>query len=266
MHIAFLSALRPLAFGTWIASAFSQAPSPVPPKTPTLTPTFQVATIKPSEAQESRSIQIRGVRFATTDTSVFDLLEYAYGIHEQQILGGPQWIATQKFDLMCDPETETRPSSDDFKKMVQLLLADRFHLVTHREMRDLSGLEIHTAKDGARLSKSVLPSNGLPLYGYSQGHLRVSNATMADFAADLQRFVTDRPVFDETGLTGKYDLNLQWNPDDAQLEGSHESNDKNQAFPDLYTAIQEQLGLRLQPTKRPTPVLIIDHADTPSEN
>lgn len=111
-----------------------------------------------------------------------------------------------------------------------------------------------------------MPPNGLPTYGYAPGQLSVRNATMTDFATYLQRFVTDRPVFDSTGVAGKYDLNLRWTPDDSQTEGSRQGDERNASFPGLYTAIQEQLGLKLQEAKRSVPVLVIDHVELPSPN
>lgn len=266
MDIVSILVLCPLLFSVLTASAFAQTPASGPTDSSKVMPGFQVATIKPSQPQESRTMQIRGNRFATTDTSVSDLLKYAYGLHEQEIVGGPSWLETQKFDLMCDPETEARPSTDDFKKMVQALLSDRFRLVAHREIRDLSVLEIVNARTGPRLTKSDMPPNGLPTYGYAPGQLSVRNATMADFATYLQRFVTDRPVFDRTGAAGKYDLDLRWTPDDSQIEESRQGDERNTSFPGLYTAIQEQLGLKLQEAKRPAPVLVIDQVELPSPN
>lgn len=211
-------------------------------------------------------MQYRGNRFATTDTSLVDLLKYAYGLQEQEIAGGPKWLTTQKFDLVGDPETQTRPSADEFKKMVQNLLAVRFRLTAHHETRDLSVYEIVSAKSGPSLTKSTKPPDGLPAVGYSPGWLTVGNASIADLAAFLQRYVTDRPVFDATGIAGKYDLSLRWTPDDWQGEGGRQGDDSNNSLPGLFTAIQEQLGLKLRAEKRPTQVFVIDHADLPSEN
>ena len=256
---------RFLLIGALTISAFGQIPTPVSPDSSTGTLRFQVATIKPSHSEEPRAMQIRGNRFATTETSLVDLLKYAYGIHEQEIIGGPKWLGTQRFDLVCDPETETRPSSDEFKTMVQNLLADRFHLTAHHETRDLSVFEIVPAKNGPRLTKSTRPPDGIPVVGYSPGQLSVGNATMTDLATFLQRFVADRPVFDGTGITGKYDLTLRWTPDESQAEAGR-SADLNHSLPGLFTSIQEQLGLKLQEEKRPARVLVIDHVDMPSEN
>jgi uncharacterized protein (TIGR03435 family) len=255
-----------LVFGVLTVSALGQVPTPATSDSSTPVLRFQVATIKSSAPEESRTIQIRGNRFATTDTSVIDLLKYAYGIHEQEIAGGPKWLKTQKFDLVGDPETQTRPSSDEFKKMVQDLLTDRFHLTAHHETRDLSVFEIVAAKSGPKLSKSSRPPDGIPSVSYSPGQLSVANATLADLATFLQRFVADRPVFDRTGIIGRYDLSLRWTPDELQAGGSRQGEANDSSLPGLYTAFQEQLGLKLQETKLPAQVFVVDHVDMPSES
>lgn len=258
--------LRSLAIGVLTMPAFGQIPASGSPDNSGATPRFQVATIKPSRPDESRTMQYQGNRFATTDTSLVDLLKYAYGLQEQEIAGGPKWLSTAKFDLVGDPETQTRPSADEFKKMVQNLLADRFHLATHHETRSLSVFEIVAAKGGPKLTKSVRPPNDPPAVAYRPGELAAGNATLADFAAFLQRYVTDRPVFDRTGITGKYDWSLQWTPDDSQTEGGRQGDDSNHSLPGFFTAIQEQLGLKLQEGRRPAQVLVVDHVEMPSEN
>ncbi len=255
-----------LAIGVLAVSTLGQIPKSASLDSPSVAPRFQVATIKPSRPEESRTLQIQGNRFATTDTSLVDLLKYAYGVQEQQIVGGPKWLKTQKFDLVGDPETLARPSSDEFKKMVQNLLADRFHLTAHDEARDLSVFAIVAAKSGPKLSKSNRPPSEIPSVAYSPGQLSAANATIADLATFLQRFVTDRPVFDRTGITGKYDLILQWTPDKLETEESRKDNDRNDSFPGLFTAVQEQLGLKLQEERHPTQVFVVDHVDMPSEN
>ncbi len=255
-----------LAISMLSVSAFCQIPAPAASDIPLGTPRFQVATIKPSSPEENRTVQIQGNRFATTQTSVVDLLKYAFGLHEQEIMGGPKWLETQKFDIVGDPETQTRPSSKDFKEMVQNLLTDRFHLTAHHETRDLSVLEIVQLKSGSKLTKSTRPPNGIPVVAYSPGWLTVGNSTIADLATFLQRFATDRPVVDQTGITGKYDLTLRWIPDESPSGESRQGDESNNSLPGLYTAIQEQLGLKLQADKRPAQVFVIDHIDLPSEN
>jgi uncharacterized protein (TIGR03435 family) len=229
---------------------------------PTASPTFQVATIKPSKPGELLRIQIQGRRFATTGSSVVDVLKYAYGVHASQIVDGPAWLGTEKFDLLADPDTESRPSSDEMKRMVQELVADRFHLSFHRAKRELPVYAIVVGKTDPKLTKSTRDPNGIPAAAFSPlGKLSVGNATMTDLATFMQRYVTDRPVVDKTGIPGKYDLNLVWTPDDKAT-----STDDPNAPPGLFTAIQEQLGLKLEAVKAQVDVLVVDHVEQPSEN
>jgi uncharacterized protein (TIGR03435 family) len=254
-----------LAFSLFAVSALAQSPTPATSTNSASGPAFQVATIKPSAPDESRTMQVRGNRFATTGTSVFDLLKYACGLHDEEIAGAPKWMATQKFDLMADPETQARPTSAEFKKMVQDLLAERFHLVSHYETRDLSVFEVVVAKSGARLKKSAGAPDGFPSVGYAPGELDANNATLADFASDLQRFVTDRPVFDATGIAGKYNFALRWTPDAAQPDATRPA-ESNSTLPGLFTAIQEQMGLKLEEARHPAQVFVVDRIEMPTEN
>jgi uncharacterized protein (TIGR03435 family) len=265
VKVGYVLALGILAVGTPAGSASAQIATSGSADS-SAAPRFQVATIKPSSPEESRTTQIQGNRFATTGTSVVDLLKYAYGLQEQEIVGGPKWLGTEKFDVVGDPETQTRPSSDEFKQMVQNLLTDRFHLTAHHETRDLSVYEIVVAKGGPKLEKNTGAPNGIPTVGYSPGELGASNATLSDFAKFLQRFVADRPVVDGTGITGKYDWSLRWTPDELQTDGNRQHDEKNNPLPGLFTAIQEQLGLKLQEEKRPVEVFVVDHVGMPTEN
>ncbi len=146
--------------------------------------------------------------------------------------------------------------------MLQNLLASRFDLTIHREKRELSIYAITVAKGGPRLTKSPSGSNGLPTQsGHGtggEGIRRFTNNSMSDFALGMQALL-DKPIVDETGLTGRYDFVLKWTPDESN------TNDPN-APPGIFTAVQEQLGLKLEPTKGPTDVLVIDHIERPSEN
>jgi uncharacterized protein (TIGR03435 family) len=226
---------------------------------------FQVATIKPAKPDESLAIQIQGRRFATAGASLIDIMKYAYGVHISQVVGGPEWMGSAKFDLLADPGTEARPASDEMKKMVQALIEDRFKLSYHHANRELPVYAIVVAKSGPKLTKTT-KEPGIPVAGYRpSGELGVGNAAMTDFAAFLQRYAMDRPVVDHTGITGRYDLMLRWTPDQAQLNGRPASDDPN-APPGLFTAIQEQLGLKLEAMKAPVEVMVIDHVEPPSEN
>jgi len=235
---------------------------------PAASPTFAVATIKPSAPDAVAVTQIRGNRFATEGTTFVDVFKYAYSVHPDQLVGGPEWLRTEKFDILADPETEKRPSSDQMKIMVQQLLVERFHIAMHHEQKILSVYALVKTAETPKFTKSTADPNGIPVVGYSPGGtLQVGNATMANFATFLQRFVLDRPAVDKTGIAGHFDLVLRWTPDSFRANGkSGDSQEDASAPPNLFTAIKEQLALKLLPEKASTDVFVIDRAERPSEN
>jgi uncharacterized protein (TIGR03435 family) len=237
-------------------------------QTPKAPLTFAVATIKPSAPDAVAATQIRGNRFATEGTTFVDVFKYAYNVHPEQVVGGPGWLRTEKFDILADPETEKRPSSDQMKAMVQQLLVERFHLVMHHEQKILSVYALVKTADTPKLTKSTADPSGIPMVGYNpSGELHVGNATMANFATFLQRFVLDRPAVDQTGIAGHFDLVLRWTPDNFRAAGKPgDSQEDASAPPSLFTAMKEQFGLKLQPTKAATDVFLIDQVQQPSEN
>ncbi|HEY4359052.1 MAG TPA: TIGR03435 family protein, partial [Acidobacteriaceae bacterium] len=228
---------------------------------------FQVATVKPSAPDTPRQTQIRGNKFATTGTTLFDLLIYAYNVHASQIVGGPDWMQTAKFDVLADPETEKRPSSDEMKAMVGRLVGDRFHLVLHREKRELPVFAIVRVGMQIKFVRNDSDPHGIPAGALvAPGFLSVRNSTMTNFAAFMQRFASaeiSRPVVDQTGIQGHYDFDLHYTP--ANAPANAQDADRN-APPVLFTAIQEQLGLKLQPTRAPVDVLLVQSVSMPSPN
>jgi uncharacterized protein (TIGR03435 family) len=222
--------------------------------------TFETATIKPSKSEEGFSIQIQGRRFATTGTTLIDVMKYAYGLHATQIVGVPKSLQSERFDVLADPPTETRPPSDQIKAMVRGLVTKRFGMNSHIEKRELPVYAIVAAKGGPKLSKSILDPDSIPsgIGSPGTGRFRAVNASMQDIAAFLQRYVMDRPVIDETGIAGRFDVNIRWTPDGATAGADD--------LPGFYTAIQEQLGLQLEAVKAPVDVLVIDHVEQPSAN
>jgi uncharacterized protein (TIGR03435 family) len=155
--------------------------------------------------------------------------------------------------------------------MVQKLLADRFQFGFHSDKRDLSVYVLSVTKSGSKMTKSQGDPNGLPaLFFRNLGDLHVANATMADFAGLMQAAVLDRPVINQTELAGRYDFTLKWTPDDSQFSGMGAKipppTDNADAPPNLYTAIQEQIGLKLDATKGAAEVLVIDKVEKPSAN
>lgn len=157
--------------------------------------------------------------------------------------------------------------------MLQKLLADRFKLKFHHEQKELPVYVITVAKGGAKMTKEASGPDGPSTFNFRDlGDLRVRNLTMADFATWFQASVTDKPVVDHTGLTDRYDFDLKWTPDDSQFVQFRGSNplppprDNPNAPPSLYTAVQEQLGLKIESNKTPDDVMVIDHVERPSAN
>ena len=227
-------------------------------------PRFDVATIKPSkEDVEGRgfSSMILGSHVITVNTTTKNLIAFAYRLHPKQIVGGPEWLGTDKFDIVGVPDVAGRPNDKQFRMLFQVLLTERFKLAFHHDTQELSVYSLTVAKDDPRLATTIHKPNDPVDFSFRKlGALSVANATMRDFCEGMQAGVTDRPVVDQTRLTGRYDFILNWTLDDLRA-----ANDPS-APPGLFTAIQEQLGLKLQPAKAPADVTVIDHVEHPSEN
>ena len=254
---------------------------PEPPPPPKMMdakakPEFEVATIKPSKPEERFSLRVnRSGMLNTTATAVTDLLKFAYDLHPRQITGGPSWIESEKFDVEGKPDQPGMPTVDQMKAMIQKLLADRFGLSFHREQKELSVYAITVAKSGLKIAKEE--TNPIPVPGFGgppRTGFNVRNATIKEFADVMQAQFMDQPVVDQSGLgSQRYNFVLKWTPDPSQraLGGAVDPNQPApasdaEAPPDLFTAIQQQLGLRLQITKAPVDVLVIDKVEKPSDN
>lgn len=233
---------------------------------------FEVATIKPSEpGRPGKLFTVKGRQVMTINTSVSDLISFAYGMHARQITGAPAWVESDKYDVTGQPQAEGQPNERQLKAMVQKLLEDRFHLAVHRESRVLPVYALVVSEAGPKLTKNETNPNGLPsLMFRGLGVLPALNASMADLANVMQSAVLDRPVIDRTGIAGRFDFTLTWTPDDSQFGGLGVRVPPPSTAPDappgLFTAIQEQLGLKLESTKAPADVLVVDRVERPSEN
>jgi len=240
-------------------------------------PNFEVATIKPSAPEKpGKGFAFRGGHFVTFNTNLNDLVAFAYGLHSSQIIGGRDWFGTDLYDIEAKPDAEGQPSHKQMQTMVQKLLADRLKLTFHHDEKELSVYILSLASGGPKMAmiKSTADPNEPGAFLFRElGDLIVRNQTMAVFATWMQTSVMDKPVVDQTGLTDRYDFQLKWTPDQSQFgqfRGTGASvptapNDPN-ASPGLYTAIQEQLGLKMGRGKVPDDVIVIDHAEKPSEN
>lgn len=232
---------------------------------------FEVATIKPNPSgQPGKLLTVKGRQVLTINTSVNDLLNFAYNLHARQIIGGPSWLESDKYDVTGQPVGQGQPTLPQMRNMIRQLMTDRFKLTFHREPRELSVYAITVASGGPKMTKNDSNPNGLPgLLFRGLGVLPGTNATVADLAGVLQGAVLDRPVVDKTGLSGRYDFLLQWTPDETQFAGLGvrvPPPPADATHPGLFTAFQEQLGLKIESTKEPVDVLVIDRIDRPSEN
>jgi len=230
-------------------------------------PTFEVATIKPTDPRVTNDgIDLHGRHLIFENKSVEFLVTFAYGIQRQQVVGAPGWLSSDKYDVDGMPDVEGEPSLKQMQAMVRKLLADRFQLVSHWDKKEMGVYAITVAKTGPKMTKSLGDPNGLP--NQSGGHDangrvdRYSNVTMKEFALILNFFL-DKPVVDQTGLGGRFDFVLKWTPNDANVANVA---DPATASPGIFTAVQEELGLRLEAVRAPADVLAIDRVERPSEN
>jgi uncharacterized protein (TIGR03435 family) len=229
-------------------------------------PAFEVATIRPAAPSPDGHTHINyphGDRFSAANITLLALMEWAYAMPAKQILDGPPWLGTTRFDIQAksnaeaEGQFETLSSAQEQERkrhMVEALLGERYGLKLHRETRTLPAYDLIVAKGGAKLQPSQ--ANGKSI-GTGRAHFNGEGLTTTTIAEQLSQ-ITGRIVVDKTGLTGRYDLKLLWTPDDAPATDS--------SAPSLFTALQEQLGLRLESAKESVPVLVIDHIDLPTAN
>jgi uncharacterized protein (TIGR03435 family) len=252
---------------------------PDPPKPPKImaadaSPAFEVVTIKPQDPAhpKGQSFLVRGDQISLTGVTLHDLLTFGYGVHPRQISGGPSWLDTDKFEILGKPDTEGQPNTKQLGIMLQKLLADRFELAIHHDKKELTVYAITVGKTGPKLTPAVSNGNGLPGLGMRGfGRAVIRNATIGDFAGFMQSIVLDRPVVDQTKLDARYDFTLDWTPDETQFPNRTGPAPPPPAadadsFPDLFTAMQQQLGLKMESTKAPVDVIVIDKVEKPSDN
>jgi uncharacterized protein (TIGR03435 family) len=256
----------------------------------------------PDAAHARRGVAYKpGGRIIATNDSLRLLIQFAYAAHDSpyqghsdplgasQVIGGPAWIDSDGYDIEAKPESNT--DQKHAWLMLQTLLADRFSLTLHRETRELpvynltakkSGLKLPPAKDITCLSfppgTTPQPMPGTSDCGYaplflSSTELRIEGRKlhMADLVRDLARAL-GQPVLDKTGFTGEFDIDLHYTDEDVMKSpGSAAPDDAGNRLPagpnlSIIFAAMDQLGLKLQPTKGPVEVLVVDHAERPSPN
>jgi uncharacterized protein (TIGR03435 family) len=231
---------------------------PVPP------PRFEVASIKPSNAAtgSSSGIKTGHGQLDGRNVTLKRCLMGAYGVGPSQIYGGPAWLDSDRFEIAAKTD---QPADDDaiLMRMLQSLLAERFQLALHRETRPLPAFVLEVSRNGPKLEKSPGGESATNSSNSNTGGaIDARNTSMDLFATVLARQV-ERPVVNRTGLDGVFNFKLQWTPEHATTRPGDAAAAEQ---PSLFTAIQEQLGLRLRAERAPVEVLVIDHVEKPSEN
>lgn len=216
---------------------------------------FEVASVRANPKQYGVAFQISGPNVIISAPPLLGLISMAYDVEIYQIVGGTDWMLDERFDIRAKAPGDAAPTRDLAGLMLQSLLADRFQLKMHREKRDLPVYFLVVAKGGLRLKPSAPGAESSVQLGSGvMTQMTGTKQTMEQLAHSLSGAGVGRPVIDRTGIAGTYDFKLSWAPD---LSAS----DK----PSMFAALQEA-GLKLESGKAPTDVLVIDHAERPSDN
>jgi uncharacterized protein (TIGR03435 family) len=280
-------------------SAASQAPAPKPTDAAP-SAVFEAASIKPQAPSSDGSIRVM-VRYPTNGrltaagATVKTLICTAYGISDFQVLGGPEWIDSDRYDVEATPgaaleEQLQKMTSDQSTlvkhQMLQTLLAERFKLTLHHDTKELPIYALVVAKGGSKLQETK-PDDAnpdaanAPAHPSGKGRMRMSfqstaiELTATGMAMDgLARQLASQlhsTVQNQTGLKGIYDFTLHFTPEDAPMDASEPGGGANASLADnsgtsIFAAVQDQLGLKLESKKGPVEVVVVDHVDKPSEN
>lgn len=241
----------------------------------TAQPSFEVATVKPATpGQPIGLFTWPGGRITATNYKLRQLIQDAYSVDRYQVLGGPAWIDTERYSVeakppdtpewrkVVPPSSKTPPTAE-MRRMLQRLLAERFQLQLHRETRQDSVYVLVATKSGPKLKPPTVTAQPFVSSGRTgditrdalSQYIAGQNATMAMFAIRLAQHLS-RPVLDESGIAGSFDFRVEYAADETQSD----------AAASLFRAIQDQLSLKLEARKGPVEVLVIDHAEKPSEN
>jgi uncharacterized protein (TIGR03435 family) len=222
--------------------------------------TFEVASIRlnRSATADSNLDSAPGGRFTATAITVRELIRLAFNVKDYQIERAPGWIDNRRYDIAARSPVSGKPNLEEERSLVRSLLTDRFQLATHRETRQAQVYLLVVGKNGSRLTEHNEGSGARTRTGC--GHLAGTRLTTDVLATVLSRNF-ECEVLNRTGLPGKYDFQLDWTPDSGPCPDAPEG-----PRPSIFTAIQEQLGLKLESAKGPTQFLVVDHIAGPSEN
>jgi uncharacterized protein (TIGR03435 family) len=235
----------------------------------TADPGIEVATIKFSPPDvRGRGIGWRGATLNVTNYNLLNAITFAYDVHEQQIVGAPAWKSTDRFEIVIKPDTPGQPNARQIRRLIQKVLTERFRLAFHTEKRELSVYTITQPANTTHKMTPAAPVSNLPTLRYPRaGLLPARNASMTELAQSLQTAVTDRPVINQTKIEGRFDFTLDWMPDETQFASFGTPQQlPDTGKPNIYEAFREQLGLKLEATRAPADIIVIDKVEKPSEN
>ena len=236
---------------------------------PSADPGIEVATVKLSPpGVRGRGIGIRGDTMTVTNYSVMNAITFAYDLHERQVSGGPAWLSTDRFEIVIKPSIPGQPNARQVRRLMQKVLTERFQLTFHNEKRELSVYAITQPAETTHKMTAAGPVANLPTLRYPRaGLLPARNATMTELAQSLQTAVMDRPVINQTKIEGRFDFTLDWMPDETQFASFGQASSlPDTGKPNIYEAFKEQLGLKLEATRAPADILVIEKLEKPSDN
>ena len=233
---------------------------------------FEVATVKASDgtAPGRYMIMQSDHRLIEKNYTLKGLIAAAYDLNPKTISGEPGWANSEHYDIEAVTPGAVRPTHDEQMTMLRALLVERFGLKFHREKKEFSLYALEVAKGGPKL-KAAASADTPPTVGpgvvYPQRIvLPGRNATLGDLASLFQRAILDRPVVDETGVTGRYDFDLAWAPDETQFGGDVPKASETAPSLPLFEAIEQQMGLRLEAKRGMVDTLVVDSVEKPSGN
>jgi uncharacterized protein (TIGR03435 family) len=236
-------------------------------------PKYEVSSIKPNADSDFRfafRIQPDG-SLAATGITLKRLLMTAYNVQGFRIFGGPDWVASSRWDLQAKPNRVA--SSDEVRAMLRALLEDRFRLRCHAESRRMPVYELTVDSKGSKLQR-VKDAETKPVLRVAAGSIQLTKATPATFASQLS-YALGQPVIDKTGLSGEFDFALQWTPETGEdggpttaglPPGARDQPASTSDGPSIFKAISKQLGLRLKSGRGPVEVILIDAVQMPTPN
>jgi uncharacterized protein (TIGR03435 family) len=222
---------------------------------------FDAASIKPNTSLSGHSSsRVTNGEVIMRNVSLKGCIQLAYHLADGRLFG-PDWLSTTRFDIVAKPPSGS--PHDQYRQMMQALLADRFKLAIHHESRMLPAFALVVGKNGPKLQKG---EPGGPHVDTENTKMTGRGMTMANLAETLSQHL-DRPVVDKTGLDGFFDLHLEWSPEEKPSDEKSAAAAQPPTGPSIFTAVQEQLGLKLQAEKLPIDVVVVDHIERePTEN